>query len=59
MQVTFETSHDHYDVKVCGKCSVKDVERLDLTFTDNCKLKDFCYVGIANNSKGMDPDILD
>jgi hypothetical protein len=32
---------------------------MDIVFGENCSLKDFTFVGISNNAKGLDMDILD
>lgn len=32
---------------------------MDITFGENCAMKDFSFVGISNNSKGINMDIID
>jgi hypothetical protein len=46
-------------VKVRARFSQKQVEKIDLAFSESCALKDFTFVGIANNAKGLSMNILD
>ena len=48
-----ETNHYAYDTKVIARFSMKQVERLKILFNEKMKLKDFTFLGIATNSKGI------
>lgn len=46
-------------MKVCARFFTKQVERQFLNFSENCQIKDYCYLGVSTNSKGLEADILD
>ncbi len=59
MKQQIETNHYAFDSKVLARFSMKQTERMDIVFSENCQLKDFSFVGVSNNSKGVNMDILD
>jgi hypothetical protein len=50
---TIETNHYAFDSKILARFSVKQVERLKIKFNDRIKMKDFTFLGISTNAKGI------
>ncbi|CDW84904.1 hect e3 ubiquitin [Stylonychia lemnae] len=52
MNINIETNHYAYDAKILAKFTMKQVEKLTIAFNDKTQLKEFTFVGIANNATG-------
>lgn len=56
---TYESNHNAYNVKTCGKFTIDQVERMTIKLSDKCDFKPLTYMGIATSANGQGLKLYD
>jgi len=56
---TYESNHNAFNVKTCGKFVIDQVERMTIKFSDKSDFKPLTWMGIATDAKGAGMHLYD